>query len=195
MNETEAIRLCLVHRDPRGFEFLVSAYRREALFHATGLLGDVTDAADACQDCFAKAFASLPRLETLDTFYPWFYRILRNHCLNLLAKGKVRRAHVQDQQTDPAAGLEERSPYHMAEEAEDRQVVITALEEITAEHREILAMKYFQDLRYAEIAETLGIPRGTVMSRLYAARKAFRSAYEAVHSHHPSPEGATHAGL
>lgn len=195
MNETEALRLCLVHRDPRGFEFLVTEYRREALFHATGLLGNTADAADACQDCFAKAFASLPRLEKLDTFYPWFYRILRNHCLNTLAKSKVRRAHAQEQQTDPTAGLEERSPYHVAEETEDRQVVLAALDQLTPDHREILAMKYFQRQRYDEIADVLGIPRGTVMSRLYNARKAFRAAYEAAHSQYPNQEGATHAGM
>ena len=65
MNEARAIRLCLGSGDPRGFEFLVKQYRREAYFHALGFVGDSSTAEDMCQEAFAKAYANIPRLKTL----------------------------------------------------------------------------------------------------------------------------------
>jgi DNA-directed RNA polymerase specialized sigma24 family protein len=62
MDEQRAIQLCVKHRDPVGFEFLVQKYRREAFFHAFALMGNQEDALDACQDSFAKAFTTIPGL-------------------------------------------------------------------------------------------------------------------------------------
>jgi DNA-directed RNA polymerase specialized sigma24 family protein len=79
MDEQYAIELCLKHKDPVGFEFLVQKYRREAFGHAYAFLGNQDDALDACQESFARAFAAIPGLPKLPQFYPWFYCILRNH--------------------------------------------------------------------------------------------------------------------
>ena len=176
MDETRAIDLCLRYRDPAGFDFLVRQYRREAFVHAAALLGSAPDAEDACQECFLKAYRAMPRLPSLDRFYPWFYRILRNHCLNLLERRNTRSRHVAatadrcapEPLPRPAAGL-------LAREAQ--QTVRAALARLDPEDREIIILKYLSGLSYANIALHLGIPRGTVMSRLYHARRAFRHAY------------------
>ena len=89
MNESRAIKLCLKHHDPVGFEFLVKKYRREVYFHALSLLGNQENAAEACQESFTRAFAAINTLSHLDAFYPWFYRILRNCCLNMLERKKT----------------------------------------------------------------------------------------------------------
>ncbi|MCP5106940.1 MAG: hypothetical protein GY950_26385, partial [bacterium] len=86
MNEKRAIELCLCHHDPLGFEYLAKKYRKEALYHAVSIVGNYEDAADACQESFSRAFAAIPRLQQLDRFYPWFYRILRNCCFNMLSR-------------------------------------------------------------------------------------------------------------
>lgn len=180
MNETHAIELCLRHRDPAGFEALVGQYRREAFGHALALLGNSDDAADACQSCFAKAFAVMPTLTRLDHFYPWFYRILRNFCLNQLARRQTgeRRAEQVRQQDETQRTSEQ--PDLLLIQTEENGLVQEALTRLSPEHREILAMKYFQQARYPQIAATLGIPEGTVMSRLYHARRAFREAFRAL---------------
>ncbi len=177
MNESYAIKLCLKHRDPAGFEFLVKKYRREAYFHARMILGNAEDALDACQESFTKAFNAIPKLTQLDAFYPWFYRILRNCCLNMIRKKKSagkyqteERHHMMlvDNKTNPSATLEKK---------EEQRFIRKILKQLSPEFREILVLKYLQDLRYADISEYLGIPRGTVMSRLYYARKTFRDKY------------------
>jgi RNA polymerase sigma-70 factor (ECF subfamily) len=177
MDEQHAIQLCVKHRDPVGFEFLVEKYRREAFSHAFALLGNQEDALDACQDSFARAFAAIPGLRELPQFYPWFYCILRNRCLNLIARRQTSDRYRETQQHDAAQALDAVTPSLQLEQREDQQRVHRALALLKPEHREILAMKYVQEHRYEEIAEIPGIPRGTVMSRLYHARMALREAW------------------
>jgi len=178
MNESKAIRLCLRHRDPAGFEYLVAQYRREAFYHAYSLLGNQEDAADACQDAFARAFSAMPRLSALDRFYPWFYRILRNRCLNLIDRRKTATDYADRKRREASGLIEGSTPATNAEKREEIRQVWKLLNELSPEHREILTLKYIHGNRYDEISQTLEIPRGTVMSRLYAARKAFRKQYE-----------------
>lgn len=177
MDEQRAIQLCVKHRDPVGFEFLVQKYRREAFSHAFALLGNQEDALDACQDSFAKAFAAIPRLRALPQFYPWFYCILRNRCLNLLARRQTSDRYRESEQLEAAHAMDTAHPGSLVELREEQQRVHRALESLKPEHREILVMKYVQEHHYDEIASLLGIPRGTVMSRLYHARIALREEY------------------
>jgi len=177
MNETSAIALCLEHHDPVGFEFLVTKYRREAMYHALSLLGNKEDALDACQESFTKAFRAMPRLESLTAFYPWFYRILRNTCLNMIRKNKntirFSRAYKGEFEGRTAAG----APDAELENQERKEWIQKTFTLLDPKYREILTMKYVNGYTYNEISETLGIPRGTVMSRLYSARKLFQKAY------------------
>jgi len=177
MNEAQAIRLCLEHQDPVGFEFLVEQYRREALFHARGFLGDAEDAADACQECFTRAFLAMPRLEKMDAFYPWFYRILRNYCLNVISRRKTATKYRVAAQREGGVNVETATPLLLLEKTEEQKLVWETLEALNPEFREILVMKYIQGLKYEEISQMLAIPRGTVMSRLYYARKAFHAVF------------------
>lgn len=189
MNERHAIELCIKHRDPIGFEFLVRKYEREAHFHAYALLRNREDAAEACQESFASAFASMPLLTELTAFYPWFYRVLRNRCLNLLerrrnavayaaAEAAAREGTAPDLAAGPDAELDRK---------EQAAHVLAVLETLSLEFREILALKYLRDYDYATLAQLLGIPRGTVMSRLYNARKAFQRAW-AESAEPPAPQ-------
>lgn len=177
MDEQRAIQLCVKHRDPVGFEFLVEKYRREAFSHAFALLGNQDDALDACQDSFARAFAAIPGLRELPQFYPWFYCILRNRCLNVLSRRETSDRYREAQQHEAEQAMDTETPGHRIEQREEQQRVQRALAALKPEHREILVMKYVQEHRYEEIATMLGIPRGTVMSRLYHARLALREAF------------------
>ncbi|MEC7498181.1 MAG: RNA polymerase sigma factor [Planctomycetota bacterium] len=187
MNEQKAIQLCLKHRDPAGFESLMVQNERRAFFHAHALLGNPEDASDACQDAFIRAFAALPKLEALDHFYPWFNRILRNVCLNMLARRKTRQTHLQDASRSVQDRVQGKTPTDLMEAKESRNEVWQLLNRLSAEHREILTLKYIHSFSYDEIANTLGIPKGTVMSRLYKARHAFRAEHQEGNS--SCPEG------
>ncbi len=174
MTEESAIELCIKQRDPSGFDHLVKQYRREAMGHALGIMGNPDDAMEMCQESFKRAFQAMPRLKKLDHFYPWFYSILRNCCFNALARRKTKIKHADKLVLDAEHRRSNTAaPYAEMEKEEAKGEVWETLHQLSPEHREILVLKYFKDMKYDTIAEVLEIPRGTVMSRLYSARKSF----------------------
>ena len=177
MDEKQAISLCIKHHDPAGFEHLFKMFRKEAYFHAVTFLANHDDAVDACQECFAKAFQKMPILSYLDVFYPWFYTILRNHCMNILRKRKLVLNYISKESAVLENHSEQSSPSVLMERDEKQQQTWETMKKLSAEFREILALKYMEGLSYQEISILLDIPKGTVMSRLYHARKAFRKEY------------------
>ncbi len=178
MNEAKAITLCIKYKDPAGFDFLVKKFRKEAYFHALGFLGNSEDAADACQEAFWRAFKAIPTLSKLDNFYPWFYSILKNHCLNILSKQSTadkNRSLLSQEQS-----FFNFDPEVLLQKDETAKITWTILGKMDFEFREILVLKYLQNMDYESISKQLGIPRGTVMSRLYYARKTFKQSYDLV---------------
>lgn len=173
MNEKRAIELCLHHRDPVGFEYLVKKFGRESYYHAYSFTGNYEDAADICQESFTKAFKALPGLEKLEKFYPWFYMILRNSSINFLRK----KNRILERDINESDLVTSSTPEVLLEKEEEKREVWKTIFNLKPESREILLMKYRDDKNYRQISELLEIPRGTVMSRLYNARKAFKELY------------------
>lgn len=137
----------------------VAAYR---------LLRNPDAANDACQEAAARALSASDRYDPSRPFYPWFYRILRNHCLDRIST--QRRTVSSDREPEGSAlGADARAL------ADERSRAVTrAIQGLDDDLREIIELRHFQDASYEEIAEIIGIPIGTVMSRLYRARKALR---------------------
>jgi RNA polymerase sigma-70 factor (ECF subfamily) len=170
IDDSEAIRQC-ASGCASAFQILVERYQREAFSHALALLGAREDAADAVQEAFLDAFVALPSFDSTRPFYPWLYVVLRNRCFQSLRIRKRRpNAHdgravrlelIASPSSDAFADLEE------------------ALWSVSLEDREILTLRHFDGLSYAELAERLSIPPGTVMSRLYHARTRLRRLLEA----------------
>lgn len=154
--------------DARAFGQLVQLNSRRAYRTAYHLVGNGEDAADLCQEAFLRAFQSMERFDEERLFYPWLYRILRNLCLNFLKRKKRQLGALASPE------IVERSlpgPDEQVLKDEEALELHRALEELSESHRSILVMKHFDSLSYAEMAEILDIPIGTVMSRLYHARK------------------------
>ena len=160
MQDADAIQRCR-QGDAEAFRHLVQQYQRRALAHARALTGNDADAADAAQDAFLDAFRNLGRFDDSREFYPWFYVLLRNRC-------HKQRARVRDRASDgepidtaaPAAGP-----------IEDLHDLRVALDRLPIDDRELIVLKHLDGWTYDELAERLGIPRGTVMSRLFHARQ------------------------
>ena len=161
--------------DRDAFGELVTRYMRQAYYTALGLVGSHDDALDLSQEAFARAFRARQSLDPDRPFYAWLYAILRRLCFNFLRDRKTRRHKLEAaagwlaEEADARAAAFD--PARATERAELRARVEVAIEELQDRHREVLVLKEFEDLRYREIAELLGIPIGTVMSRLYAARR------------------------
>lgn len=159
-------------------EELARRYRRPAFLFAYQLLGNREDALDVAQDAMLKFFTTLERFESHRPVQPWLFRIVRNRAFDLARRKRIRRADSIDDpthQNEPATRPEV-SPERQAVRRQLQERVWQAVQRLPSKQREILVLRDYQDLSYAQIAEVLSIPKGTVMSRLHGARKALRSA-------------------
>ena len=170
----------LVLRAKRGeieaFERLVDRYKRKAYFVALSFVGNHEDALDISQDSFVKAFRALKRFRVEFAFFPWFYAIVRNNCLNHLRRVRRRGERSLDELEESGFRVFDTcaQPDEAAQRTELREKVTRAIGLLNADHREIIVLRHFQGLSYKEMAETLRCPQGTVMSRLHAARQCLK---------------------
>ena len=162
MDDREAIKSCRAG-DKEAFRHLVEQYQRQALGHATAILGNREDACDATQEAFLDAYHAINRFDLARRFYPWFYVLLRNRCFKMAAG--ERKRETQDIEEIQILSPETDLP------REELLSLELALRALPNEERELITLKHFDGLSYAELAERLEIPIGTVMSRLYHARK------------------------
>jgi RNA polymerase sigma factor (sigma-70 family) len=153
--------------DPNAFEELVLAYQSLAFRTAFLIAGDATDAEEAAQDGFVKAHRALGRFRSGEPFRPWLLTIVANEARNRRRRRGRRAALALRATAVPALPGED--PEEAALATERRQRLLTAVERLCDDDRDVLACRYFLELSEAETAAALGIPRGTVKSRAHRA--------------------------
>jgi RNA polymerase sigma-70 factor (ECF subfamily) len=165
--------------DIQAFGALVEKHKQRAYYTALGLLGSHDDALDISQEAFVRAYRSVTEFqESRGSFFTWYYQILRNLCFNFIRdRAKHARAFSAiEARRLPLVEIADASgdPSVIAEHNELKEAVWRAINTLKTHDREIIILRDFQDLSYKEIAETLNCPLGTVMSRLFSARKQLR---------------------
>lgn len=151
--------------DPGAFEALVVSYQSLAFRTAFVIAGDAADAEEATQDAFVKAHRALGRFRSGQPFRPWLLTIVANEARNRRRTRSRRSALAL--RADPGAPGED--PQAAALASERRERLLTAVERLRDDDREVLACRYFLDLSEDETATALGIARGTVKSRTHRA--------------------------
>lgn len=176
--EAEWIRLAKAG-DKEAFGKLVKAHMHQAYYVALGFLGSHDDALDASQEAFAKAYRALGVFDASRRFFTWYYAILRNHCLNMLRRRTTQpipfSALDGAVQNRPST---EAGPDDALNRSEGHAVVWGALWKLSADDRQLIVARDILGTPYGQLAELLDVPLGTVMSRLYHARRRLRSAVE-----------------
>jgi RNA polymerase sigma-70 factor, ECF subfamily len=165
MDDRAAIERCRAG-DKDAFRHVVERYQAEAIGHAVAIIGNREDAMDAVQEAFIDTFQALDRIDLARRFYPWFYIILRNRCYKLAARRKKREMNISDE-TEIVAPTSSIRP-------EDTMLLEQVMLELSAEDRELITLRHLDGLSYEELAERLEVAQGTIMSRLYYARKKLR---------------------
>lgn len=185
LNQTGEADVALIRRaqagDAEAFGVLVERYMRRAYYAALSLVGSREDALDLSQEAFARAYRSRAAIDPERPFYAWLYQILRRLCFNFIRDRRSRRQTLNAAGSwlaDEAAHRGLPGPDAALERAEARRLVAAAIEQLPAREREVLALKEFESLSYKEIAALVGVPIGTVMSRLYSARQRLAQALE-----------------
>jgi RNA polymerase sigma-70 factor (ECF subfamily) len=142
------------------------------------------DAWDLAQDSFVKAWKSIKRFRGRSSFFTWIYRIVMNVAIDWLRKKQIKGGGnefddtIQLRQIDPASRTVPKSealPHEIMERGEIRARIDKAIAQLSPEQRAVILMKEIDDMQYHEIAEALGCSIGTVMSRLFYARKKLQT--------------------
>lgn len=160
--------------DQQAFGELVRKYMQRAYYGALGLTGSHDDALELSQEAFARAFRARDSIDPERPFYTWYYQILRRLCFNLGRDESSRRRKLQEQGSWLLAEAEQRQnpgPETTLQQQQLQGRCQQAIESLPDTEREIIVLRELQGLGYQEIAGLLDIPIGTVMSRLYSARK------------------------
>lgn len=136
---------------------------------ALQLLGNTDDATDVVQDAIVKTLGPRGGYDpAVGPLAPWFLRVVRNGCIDLLRRRRPGSVDVAEL-SDPGPG-----PQAIAEVSQRDEELHAALGRLPAEQRQVIVLRDYMDLSYAEIATVLDVPAGTVMSKLHRARMALR---------------------
>ncbi|HVE82477.1 MAG TPA: sigma-70 family RNA polymerase sigma factor [Myxococcales bacterium] len=167
--------------DQRAFKLLVERYQRKIYAVALGMVKDKEEALDVSQEAFVKVYKYLDHFKGDSSFYTWLYRITVNICIDALRKKQALRgeqveldeAVMMDTAEANIGALGSRlgtNPQKSALRKELAEKIQQALETVPEKHRAILLLREVEGMSYEDLARTLKIPKGTVMSRLFHAR-------------------------
>jgi RNA polymerase sigma-70 factor (ECF subfamily) len=164
--------------DANAFRALVQKNQRRAYAVALGMVHDPDDARDITQEAFLKVHKNLATFEGDAQFFTWLYRIVMNLAIDHLRKKRGEKVEFDDtlsHESDDDTGIAPRrtgfDPAKALTDKELREKIRGALSKLSPVHRAVLVMREVDGLSYQEMAEQTGVSIGTIMSRLFHARK------------------------
>ena len=169
--------------DKASFARLVERHKTSVFGLCYRLVGTTEEARDAAQEAFVRAYTSIRAFDARQPFGAWVLRIARNHCIDLLRRRRPMLALVPEGRgEDPEPGVLPEPADHFAmggeqavQEIEAQRDLDSAVASLPPRYREVIALFHIQHKSYAEIAEALNVPMGTVMTWLHRARKELKS--------------------
>lgn len=170
LTDEQLVQLCLDGKQ-EAFAVLVERYQNQIFSLAYRLGGDYDESRDMAQEAFIKVYQELGSFDTSRKFFPWFYRVAHNCCINSLNKRKNQVVSFDDlyEQADIPQSHES-NPEMALEKNEELALLRKCLAELPEQFRIPLLMKYIEGLSYKEISERLEIPVSTIETRLFRGR-------------------------
>ena len=160
--------------DRDAFGELVEQYRDNVYRLAYRMCGNAYDADEAAQEAFVAAWRALPNFRGDAKFSTWLYRLTTNAAIDVMRREKRHQTVGDGEMIEVADDAD--SPQETVERTEQQEAVQKALATLSEEYREVLLLRYMEELDYAEIAEVLQLPSGTVKSRINRAKAALKAA-------------------
>jgi len=175
--------------DHRAFEALVRHYEKRAFALAVAVLRDENDAKEVVQEAFLRVYRGLPAFNGESSFFTWLYCIVKNLAIDLLRRPARREtsqlAPPDFEQAVEAAGWarsDENDPFLQLHRSEIERTVHRCLGELPSYHRGVIVMRELLGFSYEEMAIEMGVSKGTIMSRLFHARRKLQIALEECHA-------------
>jgi len=175
--DDEALVRAAQRGNMQAFEELVARHRDKIFARAYSMMRNEEDAIDLSQEAWVKAWQRLKQFQRESSFATWMTRIVINLCLDQLRRQKRQRAESIEAMDEESGGVERQmpvvtvNPTERLERAELRARIDRALGQLSEAHRTVLVLHEFESMEYKLIAKTMGCSIGTVMSRLFYARR------------------------
>ncbi|WP_437525698.1 sigma-70 family RNA polymerase sigma factor [Sorangium sp. So ce726] len=169
--------------DQAAFRLLVERHQRRAFAIAMGLVRDENDARELVQDAFLRVYKGLGSFQGGSSFFTWLYRIVTNLAIDLMRKPGRRDLEFQenqaaDEQSDfpLVARIDGADPLNVVRRREIAGRIQAALDALPPYHRGVILMREVEGMSYEEMAQAMGVSKGTIMSRLFHARQKLQRA-------------------
>lgn len=163
--------------DAIAFEELVLLYQPRLRYFLRAMLRSDRELDDSLQEIWIDVYRGIGRLKESGAFAAWLYRIARNRAFRVLRKRRPPPCSLDDIDLE---AKEDEEPHWSAEDAE---YIHTALDSLAPEHREVLLLRFIEEMSYEDIARVTGCPLGTIRSRLHYAKGALRGVLERMNPH------------
>jgi RNA polymerase sigma-70 factor (ECF subfamily) len=169
--------------DQAAFRRLVERHQRRAFAIAMGLVRDENDARELVQEAFLRVYRGISSFQGGSSFFTWLYRIVTNLAIDLMRKPGRRDAELLDNHTvDEDADfplvsrIDGADPIDVMRRREIAQRIQVALDALPPYHRGVILMREVEGMSYEEMAQAMGVSKGTIMSRLFHARQKLQRA-------------------
>ncbi len=166
----EEIKALAATDKKKAFDRVVQTYRDRIYYHALRITKDSEEAFDVAQEVFVRAYHEERLFDADFRIKAWLYRVCTNRCYNLVRDRQRRGGILQRMGRQDEVLREQHKAIDVLLRKEESEGVAEAVGRLSADHRTILWLRYFDDLSYREIAEVLEVKLGTVMSRLSRAK-------------------------
>jgi RNA polymerase sigma-70 factor, ECF subfamily len=172
--------------DTAAFRLLVERHQRRVFAIALGLVRDEQDAREIAQEAFLRVHKGLAQFHGGSSFFTWLYRIVTNLSIDLMRKPSRREAelHFALEVDDGESALllaSDADPYDVVRRGQISERIQLALEQLPPYHRGVILMREVEGMSYEEMAEAMQVSKGTIMSRLFHARKKLQRALADCH--------------
>ncbi len=178
---------------------LFDRYHRRAFAVAVGVVKNEEDALDVVQEAFVKVHRNIDKFQGSSSFYTWLYRIIMNAAIDQVRRKSKRKilefdeAVARDDEEIAGDGaivpsLADANPGRTALRKELASAIDAALKTLSESHRAVIVLREIEGMSYEEISEVLGVPKGTIMSRLFHARKNLQAALAPYLGREPAAE-------
>jgi len=164
--------------DQKGFEKLLSKYRKSVYYLILKMVRNPHDAEDLTQDAFAKAFASLEKYDSKFAFSTWLFRIASNSCIDFIRKQKMQlysidtpTKNADDTITIIEIHDKDLIAYEKIIRQQRKDYLELAIADLPSKYQELIRLRYFKEFSYEEISQIVKLPLGTVKAQLHRARE------------------------